>query len=43
MVCMAVFAQKGIFEEDDIRVFVPDEEPYERHYDDFTRNYEEAA
>lgn len=43
MVKMAAMAPKGVFEDEDVAVFPCHEEPYERHYDDFSRNWEDAA
>ena len=43
MVKMAAIAPKGVFEDEEVMTVSYREEPYERHYDDFSRNWEEAA
>ena len=43
MVKMAALAPKGVFEEEDFYVPAGEEPPYERHFDDYTRNCDEAA
>ena len=43
MVKMAAIAPKGVFEDEEVMTVSCREEPYERHYDDFSRNWEEAA
>lgn len=43
MVRMAALAPKGVFEEEDVFSPIPDEAPYERHFDDYSRNCEDAA
>ena len=43
MVKMAAIAPKGVFEDEEVMAVSYREEPYERHYDDFSRNWEEAA
>jgi hypothetical protein len=43
MVKMAALAPMGIFEEEDWCAVCVDEAPYERHFDDYSRNYEQAA
>lgn len=43
MVKMAAIAPKGVFENEEVMTVSCREEPYERHYDDFSRNWEEAA
>lgn len=43
MVKMAALAPKGVFEEEDFYVPAWEEPPYERHFDDYTRNCDEAA
>ena len=43
MVKMAAIAPKGVFEDEEVMTVSYRGEPYERHYDDFSRNWEEAA
>lgn len=43
MVKMAELAPKGVFEEEDFYVPAWEKPAYERHFDDYTRNYEDAA
>ena len=43
MVKMAALAPKGVFEEEDFYVPAWEEPPYERHFDVYTRNCDEAA
>ena len=43
MVKMAALAPKGVFEEEDFYVPAWEEPPYERHFDDYTRNCDGAA
>ncbi|MEF9968827.1 MAG: hypothetical protein RR867_04260 [Ruthenibacterium sp.] len=43
MVRMANLAPQGVFEDEELRVFSWEETPYERHFDDYTRNYEDVA
>ena len=43
MVKMAALAPKGVFEEEEIRVYSFEEEPHERRFDDWDRNWEDAA
>ena len=43
MVKMAAMAPKGVFEDEEVTAVSYREEPYERHDDDFSRNWEEAA
>ena len=43
MVKMAALAPKGVFEEEDFYVPAWEEPPYERHFDDYTRNCDEAS
>lgn len=43
MVRMANLAPKGVFEAEEVMEFFPEEPPYERHFDDYSRNYEDAA
>lgn len=43
MIAMEALAPKGIFEEEDLPVYIPAPEVYERHYDDWSRNWEDAA
>lgn len=45
MLRMAALAPKGVFEdeEDEVLMSFSEEAPYERHFDDYTRNYEEVA
>ena len=43
MVKMAALAPKGVFEEEDFYVPAREEPPYERQFDDYTRNCDEAA
>ena len=43
MVKMAAIAPNGVFEDEEAMSGSCLEEPYERHYDDFSRNWEEAA
>ena len=42
MVKMAALAPKGVFEEEDFYVPAWEEPPYERHFDDYTRNCDEG-
>lgn len=43
MVRMAELAPKGLFEEEEVFAPLADEAPYERHFDDYSRNYEDVA
>lgn len=43
MVKMAALAPKGVFEEEEIFIQSFEEEMYERHFDDYSRNYEQVA
>ena len=43
VVKMAALAPKGVFEEEEIRVYSFEEEPHERHFDYWDRNWEDAA
>ena len=43
MIAMEGLAPKGIFEDEDLPVYIPRKTPYERHYDDWSRNCEDAA
>lgn len=43
MVCMAAIAPKGVFEEEEFYTPAWEETPYERHFDDYSRNWEDAA
>lgn len=42
VIAMEALAPKGIFEEEDIPVYVPRPRRRVRHYDDWTRNWEEC-
>lgn len=42
MVRMADLAPKGVFEDEEVRVYSWEEEPYVRHFDDYTRNCDAA-
>lgn len=43
MVKMATIAPKGVFEDEELFAAFCEEESYERHFDDYSRNWEEAA
>ena len=43
MVHMAELAPHGVFDAEDIILTPQEETPYERHFDDYSRNYEDAA
>ena len=43
MVRMAAMAPKGVFEEEEIRVYPFEEEPRERSFDDWDRNWDDVA
>lgn len=43
MVRMAELAPKGVFEDEDVFFPLAEEAPYERHFDDYSRNCEDAA
>lgn len=45
MICMAALAPRGIFEESEDREWIaslPDAEPETRHFDNYSRNWEES-
>lgn len=43
VVKMAALAPKGVFEEEEIRVYSWEEEPRQRSYDDWDRNWDDVA
>lgn len=43
MIRMAALAPKGVFEDEEVHSYSWQEPPYERHFDDYTRNCDEAA
>ena len=42
MVKMAMLAPKGVFEEEEVRVYAWEEPACERHFDDYTRDCDAA-